>query len=332
MRDVAVAAQVSLKTVSRVVNGHPSVAPEIVSRVQDAIRSIDYLPNMAAVSLRRADRRTLTIGLVLEDVSNPFASALHRAVVDVAIRRGTLVFAGSTDEDPERERELLAAFASHQVDGLILVPAWSDGVGSSPDPMRPGTPIVYADRPGPWPDSDSVMADNRVGARTAVRHLASRGHRRIAFLGDARSIWTARERHAGYVEGLAGQGLGYDPGLVRQDFPTIEAAEGAALDLLASPHPPTALFSGQNLITLGAIRALRQRGLQSRVALIGFDDIDLADMLEPAVSVIAQDPRVLGRTAANLLFERLADEAREPRRVVVPTRLIARGSGEIPAR
>ncbi len=319
----------SLKTVSRVINGNERVAPEIVSRVQEAIKSIDYVPNMAAVSLRRADRRTLTIGLILEDVANPFASALHRAVTDVAIRFGTLVFTGSTDEDAEREREILEAFMSHRVDGLILVPASPEGSRPPRPQARLGTPIVYVDRPGPWPDADSVITDNRGGARTAVGHLASHGHQRIAFLGDTRSIWTARERHAGYVEGLVAEGLDYDPALVSQDFPTIEAAEGAALDLLASPNPPTALFSGQNQITLGAIRALRQYGQQHRVALIGFDDIDLADMLEPAVSVVAQDPRGLGRTAAHLLFDRLADAVREPRRVVVPTRLIARGSGEI---
>ena len=331
MRNVAEIAQVSLKTVSRVINQAPSVSPEIVTRVHEAVRFLDYHPNLLATSLRRADRKTSTIGLLLEDVANPFSSALHRAVEDVARRQGTLVFAVSRDEDPDRERELLAAFVSHQVDGLIIVPAGRDQGSLLSEPRRMKTPIVFVDRPAVNFDADSVTADNRAGAREAVRHLAARGHRRIAFLGDLRWIWTSAERHVGFVEGLAAEGIPYDPRLVRQDFRTIEAAEGAALDLLGSADAPTAFFTGQNLITLGAIRALRQRGLQHRVALIGFDDLLLADLLEPALSVIAQDPATLGRKAAQLLFARLGGDLTPSQHLVVPTRLVPRGSGEIPA-
>jgi LacI family transcriptional regulator len=332
MQEVAALAQVSLKTVSRVVNRERTVSPEIVSRVHDAVKRLDYSPNMAAVSLRRADHRTSTIGLLLEDVANPFSSALHRGVEETAWRQGTLVFTGSSDADPEREQELLAAFLSHQVDGLVVVPSGRATDGLHSERRRLDIPIVFVDRPAVHRGADSVTADNRAGARAAVRHLAARGHRRIAFLGDLRSIWTAAERYTGYVEGLAAVGIPYDPRLVRQDFETIEAAEGAALDLLGSANAPTALFTGQNLITLGAVRALRQRGLQHRVALIGFDDLQLADLLEPAVSVIAQDPATLGRTAAQLLFARLNGDHSPSQHVVVPTRLVSRGSGEIPAR
>jgi LacI family transcriptional regulator len=198
--------------------------------------------------------------------------------------------------------------------------------------MRQGKPVVFVDRLVEHLDTDSVTADNRVGAREAVGHLAARGHRRIAFLGDARSIWTARERHAGYSEGLLMVGIPYSPDLVRQDFATIELAEGAALDLLASADPPTALFTAQNLITVGAVRALRQRGLQHRVAIIGFDDLTLADLLDPATSAIVQDPHAEGRIAAEQLFERLGGDRSPAKHIVVPTRLVARGSGEIPAR
>jgi LacI family transcriptional regulator len=330
MQDVAARAQVSTKTVSRVVNGQSTVSPDIARRVQDAIRMLDYHPNMAATSLRRADRKTSTIGLLLEDVANPFSSALHRAVEDTAIRHGMLVFAGSGDEDPDREGEVLAAFVSHQVDGLIVVPAGGHWDRLFVEQQRQGTPVILVDRLVEFLDADSVTADNRAGARDAVRHVAARGHRRIAFLGDARSIWTARERQAGYAEGLLAEGIPYDPGLVRQDFPTIELAEGAAIDLLALADPPTALFTAQNLITVGAIRALRQRGLQHRVALVGFDDLMLAEILDPAISVVAQDPRALGRTAAELLLARLAGDRSPSKHVVMPTRLVMRGSGEIP--
>ena len=331
MTDVAALAQVSIKTVSRVINGQPTVAPEMAARVEDAVRRLDYHPNVAAVSLRRADHKTSTIGLLLEDVANPFSSTLHRAVEDTAKRHGMLVFAGSSDEDPDREREVLGAFVRHRVDGLIVMPAPHHRNGLLVEQRRQGKPAVIVDRLLDFLDTDSVTADNRVGAREAVRHLAAHGHRRIAFLGDARSIWTASERHAGYAEGLWMEGIPYDPDLVRQDFPTIELAEGAALDLLAAADPPTALFTAQNLITLGAVRALRQRQLQHRVALIGFDDLTLADLLDPATSAIVQDPHMLGRLAAELLFARLAGDSSPSKNVVVPTRLVARGSGEIPA-
>jgi LacI family transcriptional regulator len=287
---------------------------------------------VAAVSLRRADHKTSTIGLLLEDVANPFSSTLHRAVEDTAKRHGLLVFAGSSDEDPDREREVLGAFVRHRVDGLIVMPAARHHDGLLMEQQRQGKPVVIVDRLIDLLEADSVTADNRVGAREAVRHLVAHGHRRIAFLGDARSIWTASERHLGYAEGLWVEGIPYDPELIRQDFPTIELAEGAALDLLAAADPPTALFTAQNLITLGAVRALRQRELQHRVALIGFDDLTLADLLDPPISAIVQDPHALGRIAAELLFGRLSGDRTPWKKLVVPTRLVARGSGEIPAR
>ncbi len=329
MHDVAALAGVSLKTVSRVVNQTPNVAPELVTRVLDAIRLLDYRPNLTASSLRRADRKTSAIGLLLEDVANPFSSALHRAVEDVARQRGTLVFAGSSDEDADRERELLLALVARRVDGLIAVPVGGDD-GLLRE-QRLGRPMVFVDRLVASGDADTVTVDNRAGAQQAVRHLAAHGHRRIAFLGDLRSIWTAAERHLGYLEGLAAASIQLDPRLVRHDIHGIDAAEHATLELLATAEAPTALFTGQNLITIGAIRALQRLELQHRVALIGFDDILLGDLLDPRVSVIAQDPGVLGRTAADLLFARLDADRGPPRRVVVPTQLVPRGSGELPA-
>jgi LacI family transcriptional regulator len=330
MHDVAALAGVSLKTVSRVVNQAPNVAPELVSRVLDAIRLLDYRPNLTASSLRRADRKTSAIGLLLEDVANPFSSALHRAVEDVARQRGILVFAGSSDEDAHRERELLLALVARRVDGLIAVPV-GDSDGGLLREQRVGRPMVFVDRLVASGDADTVTVDNRAGAQRAVRHLAAHGHRRIAFLGDLHAIWTAAERYLGYLEGLAAAGIQLDPRLARHDIHGSEAAEHATLELLATTEPPTALFTGQNLITIGAIYALQRLGLQHQVALIGFDDVLLADLLDPRVSVIAQDPAILGRTAAELLFARLDGDGAPPRHVVVPTQLVPRGSGELPA-
>jgi LacI family transcriptional regulator len=326
MRDVAALASVSLKTVSRVVNQESGVSPELVRRVLDAVALLGYRHNLTASSLRRTDQKTATIGLLLDDSSNPFSSELLRAIEDVAWERGTLALAGSSDEDPDRQRELLHALVSRRVDGLIAVPA-SGNQGSLLRERLLGRPMVLVDRPAP--EADSVTVDNRAGAARALRHLVAHGHRRVAFLGDLQSLWTATERHAGYVEGLAVEGITLDPRLVVMDVRGVDAAERAVSTLLNSAEPPTALLTGQNLITIGAIHALQQLGLQHRVAVVGFDDFPLADLLDPRVSVVAQDPTAVGRTAAELLFGRLDGDSRPPQHVVVPTRLTARGSGEI---
>jgi LacI family transcriptional regulator len=326
MRDVAALASVSLKTVSRVVNQESGVSPELVRRVLDAVALLGYRHNLTASSLRRTDQKTATIGLLLDDSSNPFSSELLRAIEDVAWERGTLALAGSSDEDPDRQRELLHALVSRRVDGLIAVPA-SGNQSSLLRERLLGRPIVLVDRPAP--EADSVTVDNRAGATRALRHLVAHGHRRIAFLSDLRSLWTATERHAGYVEGLATEGITLDQRLTVMDVRGVDAAERAVSTLLNSAEPPTALLTGQNLITIGAIHALQRLGLQHRVAVVGFDDFPLADLLDPRVSVVAQDPTAVGRTAAELLFGRLDGDSRPPQHVVVPTRLTARGSGEI---
>jgi LacI family transcriptional regulator len=326
MRDVAALASVSLKTVSRVVNQESGVSPELVRRVLDAVALLGYRHNLTASSLRRTDQKTATIGLLLDDSSNPFSSELLRAIENVAWEHGTLALAGSSDEDPDRQRELLHALVSRRVDGLIAVPA-SGNQGSLLRERLLGRPMVLVDRPAP--EADSVTVDNRAGAARALRHLVAHGHRRVAFLGDLRSLWTATERHAGYVEGLATEGITLDPRLVVMDVRGVDAAERAVSTLLSSAEPPTALLTGQNLITIGAIHALQQLGLQHRVAVVGFDDFPLADLLDPRVSVVTQDPTAIGRTAAELLFGRLDGDSRPPQHVVVPTRLTARGSGEI---
>ena len=328
MRDVAALARVGLKTVSRVTNGEPGVSPELRARVQRAIEQLDYLPNLTASSLRRSSGRSATIGLILENVANPFSSGLHRAIGDVAWARGVQVFSGSVDEDAVRERLLVSTFAGRRVDGLVVVPASHDHsylLGHK----QAGTAIVFVDRPAEFLDVDAIVSDNRGGSEEAVRHLLAAGHRRIAYLGDLASVYTARERHAGYVRGLETAGIPVDPAIVRYDLQDSETAEAAVAQLLASPAPPTALFTSQNLVTIGAVRALRAAGAQHEVALVGFDDVLLADMLEPAVTVVAQDPRAIGTLAAQLLFLRMDGDIAPTALHVVPTRLIARGSGEI---
>jgi LacI family transcriptional regulator len=330
LRDVAALAGVGFKTVSRVVNGEAGVSPDTQRRVERAIAALGYQPNLTASNLRRSGGKTATVGLMLEDVANPFSSAVHRAISDVALERGVAVLAASLDEDAERERATAQAFIRRRVDGLVIAPTGPDQSYLLKD-VQAGLAAVFIDRPPAFLDADSVVATNQAGAREATEHLIEGGHRRIAFLGDLQAISTARDRFAGYRAALERAGIPADPGLVRHDLHTREAAEAAVAAMLADLPEcrPTAIFAGQNLITIGAIRALRAAGVERRIALVGFDDVELGDLLSPGLTVVAQDPVTIGRAAAELLFARL-DGARGPtRHVEVPTRLIPRGSGEI---
>jgi LacI family transcriptional regulator len=328
MRDVAALAGVSLKTVSRVINAEPAVSADLLARVERAIEQLDYRPNLTASSLRRSDGKTATVGLVLEDLANPYSAAVARAVEDAARPRRVTVVAGSVDEDPERERALIREVVARRVDGLIVAPTASDQCFLIAD-RRAGTALVFVDRPPNHLDADAVVASNRSGAADGVRHLLAGGHRRIGFIGDLATISTAAERFAGYVDAVERAGLTIDGAIVRRDLRGGDEARAAVEELLRLPAPPTAIFAAQNVLGIGAFAALRGLRRQFDVALVGFDDFPLADLLDPGVTVVAQDPAAIGRLAAEMLFRRL-DGDRSPSTIqVVPTRLIVRGSGEI---
>ncbi|NUR85366.1 MAG: LacI family DNA-binding transcriptional regulator [Nonomuraea sp.] len=321
MKDVASAAGVALKTVSRVVNGEPGVHPATAQRVRAAIDRLGYSRNESARGLRRG--MTATIGLVIEDVADPFYAGLSRAVEDVVIQHGCLLLSGSSGEEPGRERELVETFCARRVDGLIVVPAGDDHAYLRGE-LEAGTPVVFADRPpGPGIGVDTVLADNAGGAEQAVRHLLEHGHHRIAFLGDDPAIYTASERLNGYRKALGGL---FDPRLVAMRTPGLDGVREDLGRMSALDKPPTALFTGNGRLTVTALRALGGR----RLALVGFDDFELADLLEPGVSVVAQDPAWMGRVAAELLFRRLRGDAGPPEHLQLPVRLIPRGSGELP--
>ncbi|MEU8104976.1 LacI family DNA-binding transcriptional regulator [Nonomuraea muscovyensis] len=325
MKDVASAAGVALKTVSRVVNGEPGVNPGTAERVREAIERLGYSRNESARVLRRG--RTSTVGLVIEDVADPFYSVLGRAVEDVTTAHGCLLLSGSSGEDPARERELIRTFCARRVDGLIVVPAGEDHSFLRPE-LDAGTPAVFVDRPpGPGLDVDTVLCDNAAGARLATRHLLAHGHRRIAFLGDRPSIFTASRRLHGYRAAL---GRLFDERLVAMRAPTPEGVRADLERMLALDDPPTALFTGNGRLTMTALRALRTREDGRRMALVGFDDFELADLLRPGVTVVAQDPTSMGGLAAELLFRRLAGDGGPAEHLRLPVRVIPRGSGELP--
>jgi LacI family transcriptional regulator len=326
MRDVAERAGVSLKTVSRVINEEPGVAAHTAERVGTAIAELGFQRNDLARSLRQG-RSSGTVGLVIEDVGNPFYSAIAQAVEQAARDHGCMLITSSCEEDAERERELVRALVRRRVDALLLVPASHDHAYLARE-IGESTPIVFLDRPPEAYSADTVLLDNQGGARSAVEHLLAIGHRRIAYIADPDTLYTAAERLAGYREAMAVAGVEIDPALLRLGSHDAAQAEAVVRELLALPpgRRPTALFCGNNRHTVGALRALR--GLENEVALVGFDDFELADLL--GTTVVRHDSQDLGRHAAELAFDRLVGGARPPRRVIVPTNIVPRGSGEVP--
>ncbi len=328
MKDVAALAGVSLSTVSRTVNGDVAVREDLAAKVRHAVELLGYQRDEAASALRRTGRVSASIGIIVEDVANPFFSLVHRGVEDCARERRFLTFAGSSDDDDQRERDLAAAFVARRVDGLLIAPAGRDHRYLERE-RAAGVPLVFVDRPARWLEADAVVSDNDGGSAAAVAHLVAAGHRRIAFLGDRPELFTTTERLTGYRAGLEAAGIAYDDALIRVGLDEL-GAHAATLELLDQPEPPTALFSAQNFVSIGVLRALHERRVRDSIGHVGFDDVALSDLLAPALTVVAQDPYELGRAAAEVLFERLDGDTSPPRRVVLATRLVPRGSGEIP--
>jgi LacI family transcriptional regulator len=326
MRDVAGTAGVSVKTVSRVVNGERGVRADTAARVDAAIGRLGFTRNDLASSLRRG--RAGALGLVIEDVANPFYSAIARAVEDAAQARGHLLITGSCEEDSSRERQLALRLLRRLVDALLIVPAGTEHRYLLPD-LDAGVPIVFLDRPPGDIEADTVLLDNLGGTRAGVEHLLGQGHERIAFLGGAPHLYTAAERLAGYRAALADAGRSPRDELLRTGSHDAPHAERAVRELLELPSDrrPTALFTSNNRNTVGALRALR--AAPHPIAIVGFDDFELADMLPTPVTVVRHAPEEMGRIAAELAYARLDDGARPPQRRTIGPELVIRGSGEV---
>ena len=326
MVDVARLAGVSLKTVSRAINAEPGVSPATIEKVRAAAAQLRYERNDLAASLRHG-RGSDTLGLVIEDVANPFYSAIAKAVEDSARERDCLLITASAGEDPVRERELVTALLRRRVDAVLIVPAGTDHRYLDGNGLA--ARAVFLDRPPARLAADTVLLANAQGARTAVEHLVAHGHERIAFVADALRLFTASERLAGYRAALADAALPERPELVSVANSTTEEALGAVARLLALPRGrrPTAVLAGNNRCTVGALHALGAR--RNRTALVGFDDFELADLL--GVTVIRTDPYRVGRLGAELALARMDGDTRRPQRVVIDVELVVRGSGEIRA-
>ena len=314
MVDVARAAGVSVKTVSRVVNNAPYVQQQLIDRVLAAVADLGFRRNGIAHTLRSGNA-TSTIGLITEDIANPFYSTIAAAAAEVALEHDTLLITASSEEDPDWEQHLLLDLCSRRVDGLLVVPAGFDH-GYLRVEVQMGLPVVFLDRPAGGLDADTVLLDNRGGARAGVERLVAAGHRRVAALLDSTSVYTMRERVLGAREALAG--LTIHEGV--RDPETAARVVGALLD---GADPPTAFFGTNNRITVGILGELHRR--RSPAAVVGFDDFEMSHLMPRPFTVIAYDTRALGRQAAELLFRRVGGDRSAPTTTILPTVLVDRG-------
>ncbi|MFC0629161.1 LacI family DNA-binding transcriptional regulator [Kribbella deserti] len=322
--DVARRSGVSPATVSRVLSGRRNVDPALAEKVQAAVAELGYRPNGVARNLRRSS--TNLWAAVISDIENPFFTSLVRGLEDVAQTEGYHVVLCNSDEDPAKEAAYASAVLTEQMAGVVISPSsTADGVLQLHEAK---TPMVLIDRKVAGVEADSVLVDNEHGATEAVRHLLDGGYRRIACITGPPQVSTAMDRLAGYRAALSGAGVSYDADLVRHaDF--REAGGFAAMaSLLGLAEPPEALFVTNNLMTVGALECLAERGLRAPddIAVVGFDDLPWANLVVPPLTTVAQPTYELGRRAGVLLRERIADPSRPPSTVILPTELNIRAT------
>jgi LacI family transcriptional regulator len=326
IHDVAAAAGVSIKTVSRVANGDAHVAPATEQRVRAAIEQLGYRANPLARSLRTG--RDWAIGLIVESIRDPFFASVTDAVEDSAREAGLVLIVASAGRTATQERAVVTGLLHRSVRGLIIVPCHLDyrherlGIGPG------GIPVVFVDRPAAGLDADTVVIDNVDAARQSTAHLIKHGHRRIALVGTDLHRYPLTARADGYAQALAAAGLTLDPELLISMPQASDDGELLLAGVLGSANPPTAILTGNALASLAVVRELHQTQ-RTDVAVVSFDDFPMADALQPAITTARQDPVLMGQRAFELLLSRIAGDSAPPRRIVVPTSFIARGSGEI---
>lgn len=325
MRRVAARAGVSIATVSRTFSDPDAVSDKLRVRVHEAARALCYRPSRAARTLRGGTGQA--VGVVIPDLENPFFTAVVRGIDAVLQAAGYTLLLANSDEDPVRERHSLEILRAEGVAGIVFVP-----IATTRDSYRhvlaPPVHTVAVDRLPAGLLADLVTVDNVRGTRAGVEHLLALGHRDVALLGGPHRHSTAREREAGYEQAMKGAGVPRRDDLVyRGDF-----REGGGYDgmrtLMALGRRPTAVLVANNLMTLGAFRALHEAGVRipDEVAIVGFDDMPWATSLNPPLTVVSQPSQEIGSAAAELLLDRIARPDRAVRHLILETRLVVRAS------
>lgn len=327
IKDVAQRSGVSPMTVSRVINKSEQVSPDTRRRVEQAISHLGYVPSRLARGL--SGQQTGTLALIVPDVANPFFTLIVRGAEDVARRAGYRVLLCDTRADLDIEGEVIEEMIAHRVEGIVIAPVSDRSRGDLRRLAKFGIPFVLIDRTVSGVESDVVLGDSVGGARQLVEHLVSLGHRRIGFIVESDEVSTARDRRRGYESALADAGIPIDPTLVTNA--TVDPSGGyeGMRRLLELEDPPTAVFTVNNLVALGAIEAVRAAGLEvpDDVALVCFDDIEYASRLYPFLTVMEQPAEAFGTLGTQLLLDRIAGRSPErPRVVVLPAEFVMRKS------
>jgi LacI family transcriptional regulator len=329
LSEVAKRAGVGTTTVSRVINGVEHVEPKTLARVEQAIKELGYLPNHAARVLK--GHRTRTIGFVIPSIADSFFSNCAEVLQSVARSHDFLVIVLTTQNDADTERDAVNILTQHRVDGFVIAPADSESENLRSLLARLPVPIVALDRPVAGSAVPSVVANNFDGAQHATRHLIKHGYKRIACLTGEMNLYTIRERVRGYCDAIESAGL---KTILETPIHDYESAERAIKKMLHSRTPPDAIFTTKNSTTIATFEALQRMGISipKKVALLGYDDFQLAGTVRPAITVVQQPINELGHVAAQLLFEQLLRSAvpggvaLPPQHVELKTRLIRRGS------
>jgi len=326
VKEVAKLAGVSTATVSRVLSGSGGVRKELARRVQNAAQKLNYQPNPAARNLRI--RSTRTVGMVFPDIQNPFYASVISGAEDVLQSAGYSLLLANYGEDPDREQTQLATLRAEHVAGILFAASCRPSAGYEAV-LSAGIALVAVSRIPDGLNVDFATVSNQAGARQAVEHLISLGHQRIGLIDGPISLSTTRERQAGYAQALRDAGLPVSRDLiVDSDLFDRPAGFNATSKLLNSPKKPTAILAVSNNMVLGAIEAVRERGLEvaKDIAIVGFGDTPSAVFLQPPLTVVAQPALEIGATGARLLLERLQDPTRSRRSIVLDTQLIVRES------
>jgi LacI family transcriptional regulator len=328
LSEVAKLAGVGTTTVSRVINGGQRVDPETLERVLHVIENLGYMPNQAARTLKSG--RTRTIGLLIPSIADPFFSSCAEAAQAIARANDSLLIVTTTQNDPQTEIESVNVLTRHRADGLIIAPANSHSQVLRNLLARLSVPVVAMDRPLSGSSIPSVMADNFVGASLATRHLIDHGYRRIVCLTGETTLYTIRERIRGYRKTVESAGFSC---ILDTSITDFKSAERAIESMFRGSEPPDAIFTLKNSTTIYAFEALQKLNISipGSVALLGYDDFELAATLRPSISVIQQPVEEIGRIAAELLFEELLEhhkgaKSAQRQEIQLRTRLIPRSS------
>jgi DNA-binding LacI/PurR family transcriptional regulator len=327
LNKVAEKAGVSIATVSRVINNSAKVNPETRLRVQQIIKELKFRPNRVAIRLRNKNASGNLLGVLVPDIQNPFYIDVLKGIEDVAYENKYALIMCNFSQDEKKEKRYIEILQAESIDGLIAAPTHELDQHVI-NLVKSGMPIVCVDRGLSGVDVDVVLVENKNGAFTAVNHLAKSGYKRIAYISGLPQIPSSKQRELGYLEALKANGLPVDRILIKYGNSSHESGIRLCEELLNMIVPPDAIFTGNNLITLGALETINKKGwkIPEKIAIIGFDDMYWANSLNPPLTAVRQPAYEIGKRAAEQLLQRINDPSRPTMSMILKTELMIRKS------